>query len=131
MCVVYAISEEMSTVFSGFVSKFRENLAHFRKRLLQGVVGHGVGQADAVVIAESHAGRGGDVQPFQQVPGEFQGIVHFPAKALVHVNEEVERAVGMRDAQDRAYRAVNRITMPKSFHRTDIGMKGIRHLEGK
>ena len=91
MCVVYAISEEMSTVFSGFVSKFRENLAHFRERLLQGVVGHGVGQADAVVIAEGHAGRGGDVQPFQQIPGEFQGIVHFPAKALVHVDEEVER----------------------------------------
>lgn len=38
---------------------------------------------------------------------------------------------GLKDAQDRAYRAVNRITMPKSFHRTDIGMKGIRHLEGK
>ena len=38
---------------------------------------------------------------------------------------------GLKDAQDRAYRAVNRISMPKSFHRTDIGMKGIRHLEGK
>ena len=38
---------------------------------------------------------------------------------------------GLKDAQDRAYRAVNRITMPKSVHRTDSGRKGIRHREGK
>ena len=134
MCVVYAISEEMSTVFSGFVSKFRENLAHFRERLLQGVVGHGVGQADAVVIAEGHAGRGGDVQPFQQIPGEFQGIVHFPAKALVHVDEEVERAVGMRadrefprvnDGQGHVAAAAESLThFPHAVHGTGQGGQG-------
>ena len=35
----------------------------------------------------------------------------------------------LKEARDKAYAAVAKIRMPDSFHRSDIGEKGIRRLQ--
>ena len=42
---------------------------------------------------------------------------------------EKYRQKHLADAQARAYEGVKAIRMDKSFHRSDIGQKGIRRLE--